>query len=68
MLYGMGTVFTFLTLLVFATILMSYLVSRFSATEEPPKSAIETNSTAKMQPSHQVLAAIKAAITMHRKR
>ena len=29
MLYGMGTVFTFLTLLVFATTLMSYLVSRF---------------------------------------
>ena len=68
MLYGMGTVFAFLTLLVFATTLMSYLVSRFSSLNEAAESPSENNSIQSDQPSPQVLAAIKAAIKLHRNR
>ncbi len=56
-LYGMGTVFVFLTLLVFATRLMSWLVLR--TTQEMPGS--EGMGTVK-------LAAITAAIHQHRRR
>ena len=54
-LYGMGTVFVFLTLLVFATVLMSRIVSR-TTTEAPPGQGIDSRK----------LAAITAAVHQHR--
>lgn len=68
MLYGMGTVFVFLTLLVFATTLMSRLVTRWAP--EPSKN--ETPVLADASPSGNVdattLQVIKKAIAAHRKK
>ncbi len=63
--YGMGTVFVFLTLLVFATTLMSKVVSKLApATPEPaPASAAAPASGAV---DARTLAVIKAAIQQHR--
>lgn len=69
MLFGMGTVFVFLTVLVFATILMSRLVSRFGSSAElaiageAPKPTTQPST----QPSPQVMEAIRQAIAQHRK-
>lgn len=69
MLFGMGTVFVFLTILVFATTLMSKLVNRFGGPlEEPPSQESSAPATVTSQPSPQIMAAIKSAITEHRKR
>ena len=57
MLVGMGSVFTFLTLLVFCSMLMSKLVSRFS-----PESGRENTDESKL------IAVISAAIAAHRNR
>ncbi len=57
MLVGMGTVFVFLTLLVFATTWMSWLVNKFAPI---PASPAESSSEA------EELAAITAAIHLHR--
>lgn len=68
MLYGMGTVFVFLTLLVFATTLMSRVVNRL-VTEEDDKSNSTTptvKSTAATVIKPQTLEAIKLAIKAHR--
>ena len=59
MLVGMGTVFVFLTLLVVATAAMSRLVQRFER-RHPVASASGDES--------EEVAAIAAAITMHRRR
>ncbi|MBO6556821.1 MAG: OadG family protein [Pseudomonadales bacterium] len=56
-LYGMGTVFVFLTVLVFATMLMSWLVLKTVPASEPERS--DTSNSKKM-------AAITAAIHAHR--
>jgi oxaloacetate decarboxylase gamma subunit len=62
MLFGMGTVFVFLTILVFSTLLMSRLVSRFANVEpEPSKQTFSSE-----DPSPQVLEAIRLAIAKHR--
>ena len=66
MLYGMGTVFIFLTLLVFATTLMSYLVTRFSPAKAAAEPRLQNSSNPADQPGPQVIAAIKAAIKLHR--
>ena len=55
MFVGMGTVFVFLTLLVFAMNLMSRLAARFEPAPEPSG------------PSADEVAAITAAIARHRK-
>ena len=60
MLVGMGTVFVFLTALVFATTLMSHLVMRF----QPQV----TESTDADEISAEEVAAITAAIASHRRR
>ncbi len=62
-LYGMGTVFTFLTALVFFTSLMSHLVNRFSAPEQIPAAPVQVRSES-ISPT--LLAAVTAAVKQHR--
>lgn len=68
MLVGMGTVFLFLTLLVFVVKLMSALVSRFVTLETAvtPATASQNNPSAAIPAAH--IAAIAAAIDQHRNR
>ena len=66
MLYGMGTVFVFLSILVFGTSLMSAIIARFNDEDptvvgEPPPSPSTTD-------NNQLLAAISAAIHAYRSR
>ena len=61
MLYGMGTVVVFLTLLVLVTIAMSTLIQRFAP---PPPPADKPPVSAGPDPS--IVAAITAAIHQHR--
>jgi len=71
MLFGMGTVFIFLTILVFATTLMSTVVTRFATDDEPTK-AQNTAPTLTSLSDHatdpNTLIAIKKAIALHRQR
>lgn len=60
MLVGMGTVFVFLTVLVFATTAMSRLVSRFFPPEEVPLTTEGVSS--------EEVAAITVAIARYRQR
>ena len=67
MLYGMGTVFVFLTILVFATLLMSRIVARFPSAVRPQhQNTNDAALAAAAQPSPQIRAAIKLAIEQHR--
>lgn len=71
MLFGMGTVFIFLTILVFATTLMSKVVNKLAPEAEPeatiPKA--NTNTTASPQAvSTDIVTAIQKAIAAHRQR
>lgn len=71
MLYGMGTVFVFLTILVFATTLMSKVVNKFSPEEPAPAqptapSTPVSNTASNTQASPQVIKAIEKAISQHR--
>ena len=63
MLYGMGTVVVFLSLLVLTTILMSTLIQRFA-----PPPAPADNTPASAGPDASIVAAISAAIHQHRSR
>lgn len=70
MLFGMGTVFVFLTILVFATTLMSKIVNRFAPEAEPlvtpdqaPASPVSSQTI-----SPQVVDAIQKAIAAHRQK
>ncbi len=67
MLYGMGTVFVFLTLLVFATAATSSLVQRFFPVDEPPRIP-SREMPAKTPVPPDILKAIQAAIDRHRHR
>jgi oxaloacetate decarboxylase gamma subunit len=62
---GMGTVFVFLTILVFVTGMMSSLVSRFAPASVPPSAPPAAPSAGADQST---LAAISAAIYAHRSR
>ncbi|MDJ0910643.1 MAG: OadG family protein [Woeseiaceae bacterium] len=61
MLAGMGTVFVFLSLLVGAMTIMSTVARRFEPATVPPGAGGSG-------PSEEEVAAISAAISMHRKR
>ena len=66
MLYGMGTVFTFLTLLVGITTLMSMVVNKLVVEAEAPADAPAPGSTAtNVEP--RIAKVIQAAIDQHRK-
>jgi oxaloacetate decarboxylase gamma subunit len=67
MLYGMGTVFVFLIILVFATALMSRIVNALSK-GEPDQAELEPllSNGSVDAPSAQVLEAIKLALKAHR--
>ena len=67
LMFGMGTVFSFLTLMVLATTLMSFIINRYFPEPEAelvpvrvPKKSIDTT----INPKH--MAIIKAAIEKHR--
>ena len=61
MLIGMGTVFVFLTLLVFATKAMSALAQRLQ-----PAGVVPPHKQEQQQQDEQVVAAIAGAIAQHR--
>ena len=63
-LIGMGTVFVFLTLLVFATSLMSSLVLKFAPAASAPSPALGGEDAA--GPSAEEVAAITLALQKHR--
>lgn len=65
--YGMGFVFVFLSLLVVATLLMSHLVMRFSSAEPSATPEAKSSSSASNTDSN-LIAAITAAIHLHRQR
>lgn len=66
MLYGMGTVFTFLTLLVGITTLMSMIVNKLVVeVEEAPAAPVQTSVAATVEP--RIAKVIQAAIDQHRK-
>ena len=67
LLYGMGTVFTFLTLLVGVTMLMSALVNRLAA-EEIEIIAGASGQTGNEAVEPQIAKVIQAAIDQHRGR
>ncbi|MFK8041350.1 OadG family protein [Congregibacter sp.] len=67
--YGMGTVVVFLTVLVFATRLMSTVIQRFfpeAPIVVPQRSVGSVN--AALAPTPEILAAISAAVHQHRRR
>lgn len=64
--FGMGTVFVFLTLLIIATRFMSYLVNRFSIESSDSNRSPVLNSRPS-EPSPHTIAIISAAIQEHRK-
>ncbi len=64
LIYGMGTVFVFLTLLVICTLLMSRSVAYFFP--EAPEPVEPPVSNAKQSVSARTLAVIQAAINEHR--
>lgn len=63
MMYGMGTVFVFLTLLVVGTIIMSTVVARYFAEEPEPVAAPKGDGA---PVNARTLAVIQAAIQSHR--
>jgi oxaloacetate decarboxylase gamma subunit len=66
MLYGMGTVFTFLTLLVGITTLMSMIVNKLVVeVEEAPAAPVQTSAAATVE--SRIAKVIQAAIDQHRK-
>lgn len=68
MIYGMGVVFSFLTLLVFAVMLLSLVANKWFPEEEPvakPKSNVKKSNT-NINPL--TLKVIQAAIDKHRNR
>lgn len=67
MLYGMGTVVVFLTLLVVVTTVMSAILQRYFAEVEPAV-AHAPQAVGNAAPDDDVIAAITAAVHTHRNR
>lgn len=66
MLYGMGTVFAFLTLMVGITTLMSVVVNKLVVEPEPaPAAPVLSSASAEVEP--RIAKVIQAAIDQHRK-
>ena len=65
MLYGMGTVFVFLALLILATVLMSAVVARFF---KPEPSPVLPSAKTAVANDEQLVAVISAAIHKYRSR
>ncbi|UTA49322.1 OadG family protein [Simiduia sp. 21SJ11W-1] len=65
MVFGMGTVFVFLTILVVVTVTMSGVMSRFFPEAEPP---VAPPAAPANRVDDRTLAIIKSAIEQHRKR
>ena len=61
MLYGMGTVFVFLTLLVIVTALMSAIIQRWFPDDEAPTASSLADSTV----DERIVAVIEAALAKH---
>lgn len=68
MLFGLGTVFLFLILLVLIIRVMSWVIERFAAKTPVPVSPSLAAKSASDKPSADVLAAIQSAIHQHRAR
>jgi oxaloacetate decarboxylase gamma subunit len=66
MLFGMGTVFTFLILLVGACYLMSWVITRFFPEPAQPEVAVQLAPVTAVEP--RIQAVIQAAIDKHRSR
>ncbi len=70
MLFGMGTVFIFLTILVFATTLMSKVVNKLAPETEPEtivtSPSVTTTNAQPVNPN--IVNAIQKAIAAHRQR
>ncbi len=65
LLYGMGTVIVFLTLLVAVTVLMSTLIKHFSPTVDEPQALTQQDAS---PVDDRVQAIIQQAINQHRHR
>jgi oxaloacetate decarboxylase gamma subunit len=67
--FGMGTVFVFLTLLIFATHLMSYLINRFwiDCPDSDMSSTPNELDLPSAGPSKQTIAIITAALREHQR-
>lgn len=68
MLYGMGSVFVFLTLLVFSIRAMANILQRFAPAAQPKALPAAATPHAQQLPSADVLEAIQVAINQHRAR
>ena len=66
MLFGMGTVFAFLILLVGASYLMSWVITRFFPEPVQPEAAVQMTPVAAVE--SRIQAVIQAAIDKHRSR
>ncbi|MBD7978877.1 MULTISPECIES: OadG family protein [Pseudomonas] len=66
MLFGMGSVFVFLVLLIYCIRLMSFLTARFVS--EPAATPAPIRAASAVDADADTLAAIKAAIHLHRAR
>ncbi|MEZ5491566.1 MAG: OadG family protein [Gammaproteobacteria bacterium] len=67
-LYGMGTVFTFLVLLIFATRAMSWLALRLATSEQASPSVSTSSAPERTSGARgEILAVITAAVHQHRK-
>ncbi|GAB1259082.1 OadG family protein [Aurantivibrio plasticivorans] len=67
MLFGMGVVFTFLAVLVIAITVMSYTIQTYFPTASSPNPAPPPPPDDDGLPPERILAAIKLAISEHRK-
>ena len=68
MLFGLGSVFVFLVLLIVCIRLMSFLIGRFDSGSTTPATVTPSTATATADMDADLVAAIQAAIHQHRAR